>query len=429
MNDYVSLDRIAQAAGVAVSTVSRVLSGRGNLCRITPETQRRVQMVAQQLGYRRAANVRFTKMAKPAMAPVLSATPATREIGLVISRNSPTATLSLIPDLEPVLAGGGLKLVVVTLPTEAGAGRQRIARLIQECVGIICCPSVYTPVSTAIANQRPVFVLWQGAGGAMMKALGLSSNVTPVEADPASTPASEPPPVVTPPPVAEPPPAPVTPPSEPPPALQPSITPEPPPEPVAEVTPVEADPASSPASEPPPVVTPPPMTEPPPLPVTPPSEPPPALQPSVTPEPPPEPVAEVTPVEAEPVSAPVFVPPPVVTPPPMAEPPTAPVTEPPSVLQPSVTPEPSLEPVAEVTPVDAEPVSAPAVVPPPVVTPPPIAEPPPAPVVPPAEPPPVLQPIVTPEPAPEPVAEVTPVEAEPVSAPAVVPPPEQSPLG
>ena len=208
MNDYISLHRVAEVAGVAVSTVSRVLSGRGNLCRITPETHSRVQMAAQQLGYRQAANVRFTKMGKPAMAPALSATPLTQEIGLVISANSPTSTLSLILELEPVLARDGLKLVVVTLPTEAEARRQRIARLIQECLGIICCPSVYAPVSTAIANQRPVMVLWQGAGVAMMKALGLSSNVTPVKAEPVSAPAVEPPPMT------EPLPSPVIPPAE-----------------------------------------------------------------------------------------------------------------------------------------------------------------------------------------------------------------------
>jgi len=132
----------------------------------------------------------------------------------VISTHSPTSTLSLIPELEPVLARGGLKLVVVTLPPEAEAGRQRIARLIQECLGIICCPSVYAPVSTAIANQRPVFVLWQGAGVAMMKALRLSSNVTPVEVEPVSAPAFVPPPVVTPPTMTEPPLSPVMPPSE-----------------------------------------------------------------------------------------------------------------------------------------------------------------------------------------------------------------------
>ena len=150
ISDYISLQRVAEAAGVAVSTVSRVLSGRGNLCRITPETQRRIQLVAQQLGYRRAANM-----------------------------------------------------------------------------GIICCPSVYAPVSTAIANQRPVFVLRQGAGVAMMKALSLSSNVTPVEVEPVSTPAFVPPPVVSPPPMTEPSPSPVMPPSEPPPVLPPSITPDP----------------------------------------------------------------------------------------------------------------------------------------------------------------------------------------------------------
>ncbi|MEI8138995.1 MAG: hypothetical protein WCI03_03915 [bacterium] len=132
----------------------------------------------------------------------------------MISTHSPTSTLSLIPELEPVLARGGLKLVVVTLPPEAEAGRQRIARLILECLGIICCPSVYAPVSTAIANQRPVFVLWQGAGVAMMKALRLSSNVTPVEVEPVSAPAFVPPPVVTPPTMTEPPLSPVMPPSE-----------------------------------------------------------------------------------------------------------------------------------------------------------------------------------------------------------------------
>ena len=72
---------------------------------------------------------------------------------------------------------------------------------------------------------------------------------------------------------------------------------------------MEVEPASSPASEPPPVVTPPPMTEPSPSPVITPSEPPPALQPSIAPEPPPEPLAEVTPVEAETVSSPDVVPP------------------------------------------------------------------------------------------------------------------------
>jgi hypothetical protein len=88
MSDYISLQRVAEAAGVAVSTVSRVLSVRGNLCRITPETQSRSQLVAQQLGYRRAGNIRFTKMAKLAIAPALSATPGSKEISLVISTHS-----------------------------------------------------------------------------------------------------------------------------------------------------------------------------------------------------------------------------------------------------------------------------------------------------------------------------------------------------
>ena len=242
MSDYVSHQSIATAAGVDISTVSRVLSGKGKQGRIRPDTQARIWAVARQLGYRRSANTRFAKTPAAPSSSAAAALPG-RQIGLVISVSSSTATLALIPGLEPVLASGGLKLLVITLPSDAEAGQQRVAQLAQECAGILCCPSVYPSVSAIVTNQRPVMVLWQEAGKAMLTALGLVTtsvppsnpltNPPPAAVKPAAASAFVPPPVVKPPTPASPPlatPIPVAPMLEaeaPPPVLVPEPAPVP----------------------------------------------------------------------------------------------------------------------------------------------------------------------------------------------------------
>ncbi len=59
MNGYVSHQDVAWAAGVSQSTVSRVLSGKDEGARITPETRDHVRSVASQLGYLPGQNTRF----------------------------------------------------------------------------------------------------------------------------------------------------------------------------------------------------------------------------------------------------------------------------------------------------------------------------------------------------------------------------------
>lgn len=296
MSDYVSHQSIATVAGVDISTVSRVLSGKGKQGRIRPETQARIWAVARQLGYSRSANTRFAKTAKTPAAPSpgVGASLPDRQIGLVISVSSPAATLAIIPRLEPVLASGGLKLVVITLPADAEAGQQRVSQLVQECAGILCCPSVYPAVSGIVTNQRPVIVLWQEAGKAMLTALGLVTtpvpqpnpvmNAPPAAVKPAVASAVVPPPVVKPP-------TPVLPPLATPAPVTPVLEAEtPPPVSVPEPAPVPLP--ESPASVLPPVETPTPVAS-----VLEAEAPPPVL----VPEPAPDPVPETPP----PVSPPV----------------------------------------------------------------------------------------------------------------------------
>jgi hypothetical protein len=278
MSDYVSHQSIATAAGVDISTVSRVLSGKGKQGRIRLETQTRIWAVARQLGYSRSANTRFAKTAKSPAAPSpgVGASLPGRQIGLVISVSSPATTLAFIPRLEPVLASGGLKLVVMTLPADAAAGQQRVTQLAQECAGILCCPSVYPAVSAIVTNQRPVMVLWQEAGKAMLTAVGLVTtpvpqpnpvmNAPPAAVKPAVASAVVPVAVVKPP-------TPVLPPlATPAPVLPPVETPTQ----VAPPSPIEPVPEAE---------TPPPVLVPEPVPVALPESPAPVLPPVETPTP------------------------------------------------------------------------------------------------------------------------------------------------
>ena len=93
MNGYVSHQDVARAAGVNQATVSRVLSGKAEGSRITPETRDRVRSVARQLGYQPGRNTRF-KPRPPtggAQQTTVTAPVAGRVMGLVISLASPAS--------------------------------------------------------------------------------------------------------------------------------------------------------------------------------------------------------------------------------------------------------------------------------------------------------------------------------------------------
>jgi len=176
MSLSVSINAVAKAAGVDKSTVSRVLSGKAAQGRICPTTQEKIRTVARQLGYTANPNTRFTMTAPqlvpaaPSPAPIRaleSQTPA-RQIGLVLSPNSPASVLALIPGLDPVLADAGYRLVVMTLPGDSTAGRDRVTQLIHDSAGILCCPSIFPAVSVAVANQCPVIALSPGAAKSMV---------------------------------------------------------------------------------------------------------------------------------------------------------------------------------------------------------------------------------------------------------------------
>jgi hypothetical protein len=369
MSTTPTIKDVAEAAGVAVSTVSSTLNGKASQRRISPDTQQRVLAAVRQLGYQ--ANTTARNMALgtvPASIPQPSqiATPESqlpsREIALVLSASSPAESLALIPSLEPVLTAANYRLFVVTLPAEPAAADERLTRMLDDearpasgrkTVGFLCCPTVYSTVSALLAGRCPAIVLWQDAAKAMVAKLADPSAAVPVPpVVPVAPPVVVPPPIIpvlAPLPVTPTPPAPVVIPPPPTPVVIPPVAvapePAPPPSPAPEPviipepapvvveTPVATEPVSQQESgsaggfalpEEKPVET----VETPAEPVTPrePDPPPgPAPEPIVISEP--EPIAPVAPTPApvpepapEIIPEPMVVPVPEVSPEPLAEP-------------------------------------------------------------------------------------------------------------
>ena len=59
MNTNIFISDVARAAGVNKSTVSRVLNGKSDQARISPDTRNRIIAVARQMGYKAAPDTRF----------------------------------------------------------------------------------------------------------------------------------------------------------------------------------------------------------------------------------------------------------------------------------------------------------------------------------------------------------------------------------
>ena len=184
MNGYVSHQDVAQAAGVCQSTVSRVLSGKADGARITPETRDRVRSVARQLGYLPGRNTRFQP--RPVNGgeeqTAVTAPVAGWVIGLVISLASPASTLALIPCQEPGLAAAGFNVVMVTLPADPLLAQDRITTLTRSGVaGLLCCPSVYSTVTASAAGACPVTAISPWSAASLLKLMGVAGGKEVVE--------------------------------------------------------------------------------------------------------------------------------------------------------------------------------------------------------------------------------------------------------
>jgi transcriptional regulator with XRE-family HTH domain len=272
MSTTPTIKDVAEAAGVAVSTVSSTLNGKASQRRISPDTQQRVLAAVRQLGYQ--ANTTARNMALgtvPASIPQPSqiATPESqlpsREIALVLSASSPAESLALIPSLEPVLTAANYRLFVVTLPAEPAAADERLTRMLDDearpasgrkTVGFLCCPTVYSTVSALLAGRCPAIVLWQDAAKAMVAKLADPSAAVPVPpvvpVAPVAPVVPVAPPVVVPPPVIPVVPLPITPTS----ATAPVVIPPPPAPVVIPPVAVAPEPAPPPSPAPEPVIIP-----------------------------------------------------------------------------------------------------------------------------------------------------------------------------
>ncbi len=420
MSDRPSIKDVAQAAGVAKSTVSCVLNGKAEKFRISDDTQARILAVARQMNYHpddTARNIALGNAVFPTPARTESRNdvkPA-KQIGLVLSAASPASSLTLIPGLDPVFSAAGYRLTVITVPNDLAAAHERLSSALADGIaGLLACPTVYSTVLESVGNTCPVIVLWQDAAKAILEKISGSVEVEAPRAQPPAPVVSRAP--VTPPPVVKAPPITVVPP------VVAAVTGGTPPDPVPQRPPAVIEPTPQPAIQAVPAVAPEvtPLPEPAPIPVAeavPDPEPTIEEAPAVSEEPTPAvetptattPVAdEVPPSAAEPVVEEV---PPVATEPVPEEP--EPVAETPVPENPPSQPVSDPVPATEPIPVVVE--EAPPVAP----VPEPIPEPEPTPVIIPEPTPEVtVEPPTTPIPTPTPEPETQPaVSPEPVPAP------------
>ena len=181
MTTSVSLLDVSKAAGVSISTASRVICGKAAGNRIRPSTQNRVLAAARELGYQPNLMARDMVLGKPFRGekpqksgvvnqPQMTGIAAKRRtIDVLLSPVTSADTLNVIPCLIPVLAAAGYGLAIQTVPADPVAAAGQLSQMIDaEVVGILCCPSIYSVVSTFSGGKYPVLVLWQGAGQAII---------------------------------------------------------------------------------------------------------------------------------------------------------------------------------------------------------------------------------------------------------------------
>ncbi|HSV98805.1 MAG TPA: LacI family DNA-binding transcriptional regulator [Sedimentisphaerales bacterium] len=125
----VTLKRIAEKVGFSEATVSRVLSGHGNVYKIRPETEKAIFETARRMGYTRGHSVFKPKLLR------------TRTLGLVIPDLSHFFLGRLARTIVSRAAASGLSVLVCDTLEDTEAEVQRIEQLLEQDIdGLLVLP-------------------------------------------------------------------------------------------------------------------------------------------------------------------------------------------------------------------------------------------------------------------------------------------------
>ncbi len=117
-DSFPTLERVAERAGVSISTASRALAGRAS---ISDRTRSKVQQAATELGYRMPAQGRSHKA-------------ASRVVGIVVgSLNNPFQT-SLIEHMHLAFLEAGYRMTLILDPMSDAGSLQTLRPVIDSCL-------------------------------------------------------------------------------------------------------------------------------------------------------------------------------------------------------------------------------------------------------------------------------------------------------
>ncbi|MFF5265225.1 LacI family DNA-binding transcriptional regulator [Actinomadura viridis] len=150
----VTISEVARHAGVSTATVSRVLSGRGQ---VSPEMRRRVRRTAEELGYQVNSIARALRNSR------------TDTVGMVVPSITNPFFTSLVESVEHALGREGKELFLCDAQSDPEVEARRLASLVARSVdGIIVSPSHGTASGAAVqetADRLPLVQLDRFVGG------------------------------------------------------------------------------------------------------------------------------------------------------------------------------------------------------------------------------------------------------------------------
>ncbi|GAA2425030.1 LacI family DNA-binding transcriptional regulator [Actinomadura vinacea] len=150
----VTISEVAERAGVSTATVSRVLSGRGQ---VSAEMRRRVQHAADALGYQVNSIARALRNSR------------TDTVGMVVPSITNPFFTSLVESVEHALGRDGKELFLCDAQSDPRVEARRLASLAARNVdGIIVSPSHGTESGPAVqetADRLPLVQLDRFVGG------------------------------------------------------------------------------------------------------------------------------------------------------------------------------------------------------------------------------------------------------------------------
>jgi hypothetical protein len=187
LKKFITIRDIAMAAGVSPTAVSYAIRGKTAGLNIPAATRARIVAIAHQCGYQPNRIARDMVLGRQST------------IGLVLSATEAATSAALIPTVEPLLAAAGYRLVVIALPVDPGAARERVTALLHDGVaGILCCPAAIPVTSQIVEGSCPVFPVAPGAAESLLRALGVSLPAAAAPVTPPQTSPSPPTPLPSP---------------------------------------------------------------------------------------------------------------------------------------------------------------------------------------------------------------------------------------